>query len=363
MSFESGAISSRVFYVPQDLPADAVDRFNANALPSLDSLRADPIDGWVGHRHLLDRPVTEDNAYRAGHLHLAVAQAKRVIPPALLKAERTMEELAELQASGHSYLSRKKKLEIKQQVVERLLPTMPPQLTGIEVVQSATEPLLYATCLSEKQMDAFQIQFARAIGYALIPAWPADVALRRKQINVDDLSPTSFSPDLEDHQVHHIVGEDFLTWLWYMSEHEQGAITLEDGVDLSVMIEGPLTFHMEGDGAHVAVLRKGTPLTSAEAKTALLVGKKLSQAKIHLALRDQAWSCGLDANQFIFRGLKLPEPEEKLDPISRFQERMRLLDQFVGLFFRLYDEFIVRRTNPEEWGDEVRRIRKWVADR
>jgi hypothetical protein len=363
VSFESGASSFRIFYVPQDLPGDAVDRFAAQALPGLDSLREDPIEGWVGGRHLLDRVINEDNAYYAGHLRLALVQAQRVIPPALLKAEVTMEELAHLQATGQAYLSRKMRLEIKAQVVARLLPQMPPQLKGIQVVQSVAQPLIYAACLSEKQMDAFQINFARAQGYALIPAGPAEVALRRKRLNVEELAPSSYSPALEDRQVHYIVGEDFLTWLWFVSEAESGSIPLEDGRNVAVLIEGPLTFRMEGEGAHLALLRKGDPLLSAEAKTALLVGKKLKQAKVNVVLDDQAWSCTLDAEQFVFRSMKLPESEEKLEPLGRFQERMLKLDQFVELFFGLYDEFITRRSRAEEWEEEVSRIRQWVSDR
>ena len=274
-----------------------------------------------------------------------------------------MEELAHLQATGLQYLNRKMRAEIKEQVVERLLPQMPPQLKGIHFVHSQRAGYVYATCLSEKQLDAFQIHFARTVGFALIPALPAETALRRKQLDVELLASSSFSPAIEDREVGLVVGEDFLTWLWYMSEVEHGAIALEDGSSVSVLIEGPLTFQLERQGAHVTVLRKGEPLLSAEAKTALLEGKKLRQAKLSLVLGDETWSCGLDADQFVFRGLKLPESEEKLDPISHFQRRVADIDRFTDLFFRLYDEFLARRSNSEEWQGEVVRIRKWVNDR
>lgn len=363
MSFESGSISCRAFIVPRSLPDDIVERLAANAAPSLDHLKTDPIQGWVGGRHLLDRVITEDNAYYAGHLRLALMQAERKIPPALLKAEQTMEELAYMQANGLPFLNRKIRSEIRQEVVERLLPQMPPQLKGIHLVHSPASNMIYATCMSEKQLDAFQIHFARTLGYAPIPAMPTETAMHRKGLDTDELAPSSFSPNLNDNEVSCVIGEDFLTWLWYMSEAEKGAIALENGDEVAVLIEGPLTFHMEGDGAHLTVLRKGSPLISAEAKTALLVGKKLCNARVNLALNEEAWVCTLDAAPFVFRGLKLPESEEKLDPLSRFQERMVKLDRFLDLFFRLYDEFLSRRSRPGEWGDEVGRIRKWVSDR
>lgn len=363
MSFESGSVSFRAFFVPRDLPNDVVERFAANAAPGLDALKVEPIQGWVGGRHLLDRVITEENAYHAGHLRLSLMQAERKIPPALLKAEQTMEEMAHLQATGKAFLSRKVRSEIKQAVIDRLLPQMPPQLKGISMIHSPRAQMIYAACMSEKQLDAFQIYFARAVGYALIPAMPAEVALRRKNLDVEELAPSSFSPTLDDRQVHYVIGEDFLTWLWYLSEREQGALHLEEVGAVSVMIEGPLTFHMEGDGAHVTVLRKGEPLISAEAKSALMAGKKLRQARINVVHGDEAWSGTLDADQFVFRGFKLPEGEEKVDPLSRFQNRVQQLDTFMDLFFRLYDEFLSRRSREGEWADEVALIRRWVNDR
>ncbi len=363
MSFESGSISCRAFFLPQSLPEDWLDRVAANAAPPLEYLKDEPIQGWVGGRHLLDRVITSENALYAGHIRLTLMQAERKIPPALLKAEQTMEELAELQARGVPFLNRKVRAEIKEQVVARLQPQMPPQLKGIHLVHSEATQRIYASCLSEKQLDAFQINFGRTLGFALIPAVPDHTALRRKQIEVEDLPPSSFSPELADHQVSYVIGEDFLTWLWYMSEQEKGAIPLVDSGDVTVLIEGPLTFHMEGQGAHMTVLRKGEPLMSAEAKTALVAGKKLKQARFNLVQGDAAWVCTLDADEFVIRGLKLPEEEERLDPLSRFQERVRKLDRFFDLFFQLYDEFLDRRRQVEEWQDEVQRIRKWVQDR
>lgn len=363
MSFESGSISCRVFSVPRELPDDLVSRFAAQAALPLSSLKDEPLQGWVGGRHLLDRVITDDNAYYAGFLRLILVQAERKIPPALLKAEQTMEELAQLQATGAPFLNRKVRSEIKEEVVARLLPQMPPILKGIVFVHDRNERLVYATALSEKQLDAFQIAFARAAGFALIPMTPDAVAMIRQKVDVSDWSGASFSPDLDDRDVQNTIGEDFLTWLWYISESGHGSLPLDGEGEVGVLIEGPLTFYREGEGAHLTVLRKGSPLISAEAKTALMSGKKLKSARLHLAQGEDTWTCTLDAEQFVFRGLKLPESEEKLDPLSRFQERMRQLDHFLELFMGLYDHFLARRGDESAWRAEIASIRQWVTDR
>jgi len=136
-----------------------------------------------------------------------------------------------------------------------------------------------------------------------------------------------------------------------------------EGDAYSVAIEGPLTLFLEGDGAHVAVLRNGAPLLSAEAKTALLSGKKLWRAQVTLARANETWTTGFDAREFVFSGFKMPKNEEKLDAISAFQQRMISLDRFMTAFLAFYDRFLDDRADPKAWKSVQKEIHKWVQDR
>jgi hypothetical protein len=128
------------------------------------------------------------------------------------------------------------------------------------------------------------------------------------------------------------------------------------------MIEGPLTFFMEGRGAHLIVLRNGQPLVASEAKTALLGGKKLRRARVVLAAGDETWSATVDADTFVMRGVKPPRGEA-LDAVSRFDERMRSLGRFRDLFLALYDRFLDERIDPARWRDTRQQIHAWLPDR
>jgi hypothetical protein len=119
---------------------------------------------------------------------------------------------------------------------------------------------------------------------------------------------------------------------------------------------------MEGRGAHETTLKKGEPTLSAEARTALLNGKKLKKAKLQFSRGEESWSVQLDADEFIFRSLKLP-PTETFDRVGKFQERMILLDAFRQIFFHLYHTFIKERSNPEIWETTKQAMRKWGAER
>ena len=78
-------------------------------------------------------------------------------------------ELAVMQAEGWPYVKRDKQIEIKKMVTERLLPDMPPALTGIPMVYDAVEKLIYAGAMSEKQIDALTINFEAAVSSRIIP--------------------------------------------------------------------------------------------------------------------------------------------------------------------------------------------------
>lgn len=362
MAFESGSVSYRMFYVTRAMPQDAVARFAEQAAPPIATLSDGEIHGWVSGRHLLDRVITEKNAYYAGFLRLTLMKAERKIPEPLLRAECRMEELAQQEASGKAFLTRSEKKDIKDAIVSRLLPTMPPQLKGIPFVYDDRDGVIYAAALNEKQMDAFTIYFSQTLGFNLIPVLPETAAMKRLRVNVKEWSPTSFSPELEDSDAGQDPGEDFLTWLWFYSEERGGVATLGDLGEFAVMIDGPLHFILEGGGAHEAVLRRGEPRLSAEAKTSLLGGKKLKQAKLTLAQGDAQWSCTFTAAEFVVRGLKLP-PLEKMDAVTAFQERMNQIGRFSEALLRLFDRFVEERNSVKQWKSTVADMHAWVTSR
>lgn len=362
MSFESGSMTFRMFYLQQLLPKDHVERFARRAAPPIKTLGDTPIHGWVTGRHLLDTQINKDTAFLAGYLRLSLMRAERKIPESLLRAECRMEELARMMAEGRAELDRKTRSEIRKEIEARLLPTMPPQLKGMGLVHLPESQEVFVEATSDKQVDALEASFRETLGFGLVPATPQNAAAKRLHIDVRDIAASSFSPDCEDEAADNNIGEDFLTWLWFYSETRGGIIKLPTGGDFAIMIEGPLTFILEGQGAHETVLRRGSPEISVEAKISLLGGKKLRKARLLLARGKDTWQVTLDADQFIFRGLKLPEGE-KLEPVSRFQERMTSLSTFTTAFLEIYDRFLRERTDEKVWEKTRKAMHQWVSGR
>lgn len=364
MGFERGSLSLRMLYLPRALPEDAVDRFARAAAPPIKTLTTEEIHGWVGGRHLLDLPISEANARIGGYLRVTLMQAQRKIPGSLLRATIQMEEQARMNADGRAFLDRKTKSEIRQETVARMLPQMPPQLRGIPVVIDETAGIVYAGAVSEKQCDALRINCLRTLGVDLIPVDAQSAAVRRRSVDPRAWARSHFSPELSDDAAEADPGGDFLTWLWFASEERKGEVDHPELGRFAYILEGPLLLGRdEGDGALEAVVRKGSPLASGEARAALMAGKKLLRAKLTIARGEDVWSGTLDARSFTLRSLRLPDITEALDPVSHFQERMIRLAAFRDMLFALYDRFLDDRAEPMAWANAVGAIRKWVAGR
>ncbi len=360
MSFDSGSVSFRLFYLTRSYDSGLVDAFARHAAPPLASLNRDPISGWVTGRHLLDREISDEKCVFGPYLYAMHMKAEKKVPESLLRTHCRLEEDAELRARGVESLPRTVRAEIKQRMIETLLPTMPPTLSGIPVVVDFRNDLLIAGAVSDKQIDTLSPVFKETAGSLPILLTPDTAALRRKQINANNLNPVSFSPDdTIDPPAESTLGMDFFTWLWFAWETEGGVYHLPDGREFGVMLEGPLTFFREGQGAHEAVLRKGTPINSREAATALLCGKKLKRAKVVIGQGDNVLSATMDAD-FAFRSLKLPKGEQQ-DPVGRFQERMCQIETFWCAWLSLYDRFLDLRTDAGQWPKTLNAIKQWIG--
>ena len=365
MPFDRGTITFRICRLPEELPADSLDRFKSLAAQSLELVHDEPMWGWVSPRHLLDCNLTEDNIKTAGYYHLCLRQAERKIPASLLNAECRLAELTRMAETNATKISRKERNTIKEEVKAHLLPQMPPQLSGTYFTVDNAEKLLFTTAVSQHSLDIFLGMFSKTFGFEPVPMTPEVVAMDMYGVSSEDVPSVCISPVLKlpEGEINGTLGENFLTWLWYFQEARGGVLPPSKLGEFAMMIDGPLTFIAEeGNGAFESVVRKGTPTISAEAKAALMVGKKLKSAKFVIVRDKQEWSCTLDANEFVFRGLKLPEGEA-LEPDAVFEERMTNLFIFHSVFFGLFEKFLKEMTDSAKLAEYQSKAKDWISNR
>jgi hypothetical protein len=363
MAFDQGNMSFRMCRLPQPLPADILERFAAQAAGSLEQVRDEPVWGWVSGRHLLENRIDDQTVKLGGYYHLCLRQAERKIPASLLNAECRMVELVRMTELSTDHLNRKEKKKIKEEVRARLLPTMPPQISGLYIAIDPVENMLFTSATSARQLDLLLGNFHQVMGFEPIPLTPEATATELFDIQPEDIPALNISPELPDAAGGGSLGENFLTWLWFFQEERGGVLPPTKLGEFSLLLDGPLQFVAEGGGALQSNVSKGMPTISAEAKAALLVGKKLRRAKLVIARgKGEEWSVTVDANEFVFKSLRLPEGEA-MDPISVFEERMTNLYVFQSVFFALFQRFLKELSDPEKAADYQRKAKQWVSER
>ncbi len=363
MPFDHGTVTCRVCLLPKNLPEDALKRFAAHAAGSLDSVKDEVQTGWVSGRHLLERRIDDETAILGGHLHLCLRQAQRKVPAALLRAECRMAELAFMAENKTPVVNRKERRRIKEDAVLRLLPQMPPQLSGTYFTVDASAKRLYLGAASDKQTENFLAFFSQTTGVEPVPLGPELAARELFEVNPDAAPPVNYSPELPDGNAGGTLGQNFLTWLWFLQEETGGTLPTTQLGEFSYMIDGPLSFISEGNGAHESTLRKGLPTLSAEAKAALTVGKKLKRAKIILARsKTEIWNVTLDADTFVLRTMKLPEGEA-LEANAAFEERVTALHIFQSLLYALFERYLKEVRDTTKFGALQKAVKQWVRDR
>ena len=371
MSFETVTNSLMICPLRNPMPEDFLERLDAFSAGRLDDVKADPVIGWVSGRHLLEGEINESTSLCGGHLHINLRKAERKIPAALLNAICRREELAWMQANDAVFVPRKERKRIREEAVERNLMKMPPVISATAAVIDRAQNVLYLGTGSLSQFDAFVMEFLRALGNDCepVPVSPEEWMNRLFGKSETDLPDLSFCSDSGSGD-EACPGRDFLTWLWFFSETELARIRHPDFGEFTLALEGPLTFAYspgkakdpELGGAGESTVKRGNPMTSAEAKAALASGKKLRKAKIMLARGDaDKWTFTFDADTFAFGSLSLPDgDEEELD--SRFEERITFL-HILHMVMQQYFARYVEAVSGKELANTEKKIRHWARER
>ena len=157
-----------------------------------------------------------------------------------------------------------------------------------------------------------------------------------------------------------ILGEEFLTWLWFKSS--TGAIFNDsNGRPFTTTMEQRIVVQ-GGEGDHVETASvSGVFSELREARMGLSTGKKVTRALIKIERDPEEWQVTLKANDFSLNSLKTPkiEMESDDDPDAVILEKISLIESCLELIDALYKSFITIRLS-KEWQEEVATMRQWI---
>ena len=114
-------------------------------------------------------------------------------------------------------------------------------------------------------------------------------------------SDTSDTPDA-------ILGQEFLTWLWFQSDVAPSFFRTDDGQPFQVSMEKRVTVTGgEGSERETTSVSANIDSSLSEARLGLHRGKKVTRALIHLTKDDFGFDVSVKAADFSLNSLKTPK--------------------------------------------------------
>ncbi len=155
------------------------------------------------------------------------------------------------------------------------------------------------------------------------------------------------------------LGREFLTWLWFKSETQDGQFALADSKQVLLWFDDKVVLQSDG---HEIISCQGENSALIEARHALRDGKKVTQAKIKLIMGENDWSFSLDSAWLNFKSLKTPKVmlDTREDPEGLFYEKVFLLDTPISAIEQLFTQFLEIRISDKWDKTEVTAIRRWM---
>lgn len=357
--------------ITHDLWTQIPDKLRQFAFRDIDDLPEMQACGWVCFEDMLDREWRTAPPQKGAYLVFSLRLDTRRIPAGVIKKHVALalrEEKERMESQGKKFISRERKKELKERVLLRLRQRFLPTPAEFNVVWEPDRNEVWFASTQGKMIDLFMEAFLNTFDlhleqiepYSLAEGLLDDVEMGK----LDNSESTRFTgePGSDGLMLGNVLGEEFLTWLWFQSDVAPGAFVDKDGQPFSVSMEQRIVVQGgEGDTRETAsVAGTLSPLT--EARFGLGNGKKVTRATIRLEKDELAFQFTLSADDFTLGSMKLPKvekPEEDDDPDAMLLERFYLMEVCLGLLESLYATFLRLRLSAA-WGETVQEITTWI---
>jgi hypothetical protein len=169
---------------------------------------------------------------------------------------------------------------------------------------------------------------------------------------------------LERVRTYEFLGREFLVWLWFKSETNDGKFSLGKAGDAELWFDGRVVLQSEGDSAAEKVICLGENSQLREARFALSERKTITEAMIKLIIGDSEWSFILDSTWMNFKTFKTPRvmQDSEEDPEGLFYEKFSFIEQALSAIDMIYSSFIKLRLSPDWQARELPALFKWIRD-
>ena len=161
------------------------------------------------------------------------------------------------------------------------------------------------------------------------------------------------------------LGNDFLTWIWYLIENninikelidfKAQTITLEIGN--SIVLENSL-----GDKLKEKISIKGDEAGLEEGKTALKKGAVVTSINLILDIDNEDYKFTIKGESLNITGLKTPsfKSENKEEIEGEIIEKAFFCEKIYTFIDALFNKFIEKRASGTFKEKDIHEIRKWI---
>lgn len=184
-----------------------------------------------------------------------------------------------------------------------------------------------------------------------------------------DSQRAALSLDLEDRRY---LGREFLTWLIYHSDDENGGGHFDESDDCDefrVVVGERVVLKALGEGTGEITARGVAPAMTPDVRYAVAGGLTVREVDL-LFMRggrggrdtgnEQIWQAAVSAEGFDLRRVKLPALLSE-DDSEQLNERIELIDQLDAMLRSAFQAFLALRLNDTWRKTELPAMRTWLA--
>jgi hypothetical protein len=159
------------------------------------------------------------------------------------------------------------------------------------------------------------------------------------------------------------LGDEFLTWLWFIIEQNPAVLRNADPDLTSFEIGNRIVLEKKHKKAFERITIKGEDAGLEEAKVALQHGALVAELNLIYRSGQQKWQFTLKGESLNLSNLKTPKiaaPESPEEIEGRVLEKIFLYDKILQFLEKLYKSFIKLRLSSRWQSREIYLIKKWL---
>ncbi len=330
--------------------------------------------GFLGGDHLFDQEFDLEKNLINNALHCSVRIDTNVIPSAIRAAWLQMELAGYAKDSETGFVSKGQRKEAKESVEQRCEVEAATgkyrKMQTYSFLWDIDQAQLYfggshgnasGHCLGLLER-AFELEFSHTGAGSIAHDWAVE---EERFAELDDLQPADFvsggsqAPHAwanEFSDAPDFLGNEFLMWLWWMTETETDTIALPDESEAVVMFTKTLQLECPQGENGKEIITSESPIVLPEAMEAIRSGKLPRKTGMTLISDGRQFDLVLQAESFAISGAKIHlEEGEEFEDEDRIDAIRLLSDTTDQLFYAFLD----RRTS-DVWAKDQQQIGSWL---